>query len=117
MALVGCGVVALSSCVSASGAASARGPVTESPVVDADYLYAQLYTMAKGFSYRVSGADGDPRRAADPYNLVPTVNGWQELVGYWKVNLTDRRVNTRLAGFATVSDHFFRRTFEALYGT
>jgi PKD repeat protein len=105
-------VVALSSCVSASGAASAGGPATKSPapVVDADYLYGQLYTMAKGFSYRVSGADGDPRRGADPFNLVPTVNGWQELVAYWKVNLTDRRVNTTLAGFATVSDHFFRRT-------
>ena len=46
----------------------------------------------------------------DPFNLVPTVNGWQELVGYWKLNLTDRRINTRLAGFATVSDHLFRRT-------
>lgn len=112
MAWIGCAAIALPMCLTASGAASAGGRATPSPgpVVDPDYLYRQLYTMAKAFSYRISGADGDPRNAADAFNLVPTVNGWQELVGYWKLNLTDRRANTQLAGFATVSDHYFRRT-------
>ena len=79
------------------------------PVVDADYLYGQLYQMAKAYSYRISGADGDPRDAADPFNLPPTVNGWQELIAFWKAALTDPKANTDLAGFATVTDHFFRR--------
>ncbi len=62
--------------------------------VNADYLYSQLYAMSKDFSYRVSGADGDPRNAADPFNLPPTVNGWQELIAYWKHALTDPQANT-----------------------
>ncbi len=78
--------------------------------VDADYLYGQLYAMSKDFSYRVSGADGDPRNAADPFNLPPTVNGWQELIAYWKQALTDPSADTSLAAFATASDHYFRRS-------
>jgi len=94
--------------------ASAGDPVRDrpaSPTVDADYLYNQLYAMSKAFSYRISGADGDPRQATtDPFNLPPTVNGWNELVAYWKAQLTNSRINTSLADFATVTDHFFRRT-------
>ena len=110
---VGCAAVALPMCLTASGTASAGRPpaaLPAAPTIDADYLYSQLYTMSKAFSYRISGADGDPRNAADPFNLPPTVNGWHELFAYWKAHLTDRRVNTRLAGFATVTDHYFRRT-------
>src|SRR5919197_433321 len=65
--------------------------------------------MAKAYSYRISGADGDPRNPGDPFNLAPTVNGWQELFSYWKGALTDRRANRPLAGFATATDHYFRR--------
>jgi hypothetical protein len=104
--------VALPMCLTASQSASAGrpAPLPAAPTVNADYLYSQLYTMSKAFSYRISGADGDPRNAADPFNVAPTVNGWQELFAYWKSNLTDRRVNTQLASFATVADHYFRRT-------
>src|SRR5262245_29209639 len=81
------GVVAtLPVCLTAAGAAPAaasRAPQV-TPIVDADYLYGQLYEMSKAFSYRISGADGDPRNAADAFNLPPTVNGWQELIAYWK---------------------------------
>jgi hypothetical protein len=80
------------------------------PVIDPDFLYAQLYDMAKAYSYRISGADGDPRNSADPFNLPPTVNGWQELVAHWKSMLTDQQVNGDLAAFATVTDHYFRRS-------
>jgi hypothetical protein len=99
--------------LTASATASASGPAAArpaAPTINAGYLYDQLYTMSKAFSYRISGADGDPRNAADPFNVPPTVNGWQELFAYWKANLTDRRVNPKLAGSATVADHFFRRT-------
>ena len=80
------------------------------PVIDADFLYAQLYDMSKAYSYRISGADGDPRNPADPFNLPPTVNGWQELVAHWKSMLTDQSVNGELAAFATLTDHYFRRS-------
>jgi len=100
--------IGLSSSATAAAGTSSSRPAT--PIVNADYLYGQLYAMSKAFSYRISGADGDPRTAADPFNLPPTVNGWQELLAYWKASLTDRRVNQRLAGFATAVDHYFRRT-------
>src|SRR2546430_4527495 len=111
--MVGCVAAASLMCLTASGAASAGGPAAAhpaTPTVNPDYLYSPLYAMSQAFRYRISGADGDPRNAADPFNLPPTVNGWHELFAYWKAHLTDRRVNTRLAGFATVTDHYFRRT-------
>ena len=92
---------------SRAGAAPAAQPA---PVVDPDYLYQQLYTMATSYSYRVSGADGPPQNPADPFNLPPTVNGWQELFSYWKGRLTDTQTNGALAAFATASDHYFRRS-------
>jgi PKD domain-containing protein len=110
---VGCVAAALPVCLTASGTASAGGPSAASapsPTINADYLYSQLYSMSKAFSYRISGADGDPRNAADPFNVAPTVNGWQELFAYWKGNLTDQKVNSQLAAFATVTDHYFRRS-------
>jgi hypothetical protein len=108
----GCVAAALPLCLTASvtpaaGRPEGRQPV---PVVNPDFLYAQLYLMAKAYSYRISGADGDPRDARDPFNVPPTVNGWQELIAYWAGQLTDRRVNTELAAFATRADHYFRRT-------
>src|SRR5438477_2163038 len=109
---VGCLAAALPLCLTASTTAVASRPGGRqgTPIVDPDYLYSQLYAMSKAFSYRISGADGDPRNAADPFNLPPTVNGWQELVAHWKGQLTNQRVNTQLAAFATAMDHFFRRT-------
>ena len=111
--LVTSGCAAVVSLCLTTGGATAGPPATAAlpaPVVNADYLYRAFYTMAKSFSYRVSGADGDPRNAADAFNLPPTVNGWQELYAFWKASLTDRRLNTPLAAFATVTDHYFRRT-------
>jgi hypothetical protein len=110
--VVGCLAAVLPLCLTASTTAVASRPGGRqgTPIVDPDYLYNQLYAMSKAFSYRISGADGDPRNAADPFNVPPTVNGWQELLAYWKGQLTDRRVNTQLAAFATAMDHYFRRT-------
>jgi hypothetical protein len=112
LAALGCaGLLPLCLAVGGAGPAGAAATVpTAFPVVNADYLYGQLYSMAKAYSYRISGADGDPRNAADAFNLPPTVNGWQELLAYWKAGLTNRQVNTELASFATLTDHYFRRT-------
>ena len=110
---VGCVAAALPLCLAAGATATAgtaQARPSASPSIDADYLYRQLYTMSKAYFYRISGADGDPRNAADAFNVAPTVNGWQELFAYWKANLTDQRANTKLAGFATVADHYFRRS-------
>jgi PKD domain-containing protein len=95
--------------VALTGGASSAPAVPATPVVDIDYLYGQLYAMATSYSYRISGADGDPRNPADPFNLPPTVNGWQELYGHFKTTLT-QGASGSLAQFATASDHYFRRT-------
>jgi PKD domain len=110
VAVGACVAVALSTGLTGSAAADRSHPRQLIPVVDPGYLYANFYAMAKAFSYRISGADGDPRHRADAFNLPPTVNGWQELVAYWKAALTDPRANTGLAGFGTVTDHYFRRS-------
>lgn len=97
----------------ASSVATARAPATTgpaSPGIDPGYLYSQLYTMATRFSYRISGADGPPQDSSSPFNLPPTVNGWQELFAYWKKAVTGTKANGPLAGFATVADHYFRRS-------
>ncbi len=82
------------------------------PVVDVDYLYGQLFNMGYDDVYRVSGADGDPRNFADPYNIPSTINGWQEFWRQWKTQLTNTDAMTDVAKFATVSDHYFRRSPE-----
>src|SRR5580765_6712370 len=102
-------VVFLVSGVTAAG----NGPVKPAtPLVDRDYIYGQLFNMSYSDVYRVSGADGDPRNANDPFNLPPTVNGWQEFFQHWKQQLTDKKQMTDLAKFATVSDHYLRRMDE-----
>jgi hypothetical protein len=103
-----CVAVAVPVATSVSGSASAGQQAA--PVVNPDYLYGQLYTMATSFSYRVSGADGPPQNPSSPFNLPATVNGWQELFAYWKEQLTSEKVNGPLAAFATISDHYFRRS-------
>ena len=73
-------------------------------------MYGQLFNMGYDDVYRVSGADGDPRNFADPYNIPSTINGWQEFWKQWKTQLTDTTAMSNVAKFATVSDHYFRRS-------
>jgi hypothetical protein len=103
------GTAAAAAVAVTSGASAVQG-TQATPVVDADYLYQQLYGMAAGYSYRVSGADGPPQDPANPFNVAPTVNGWQELVSYYKRELTSTAANGPLAAYATASDHYFRRS-------
>jgi PKD domain len=107
LAVLGVAVaVPIATSIGGSAAASQQA----APVVNPDYLYGQLYTMATSFSYRVSGADGPPQDPSSPFNLPPTVNGWQELFAYWKKQVTSEKVNGPVASFATISDHYFRRS-------
>src|SRR4051812_7530680 len=111
---VACLLAAAAAIVVAYGVApparSANGQAA--PVVDPVYLYGQLFNMGYDDVYRVSGADGDPRNFSDPYNLPSTVNGWQEFWRQWKTQLTDTQAMGSVARFATVSDHYFRRSPE-----
>ena len=43
------------------------------PVIDPTWMYGQLFNMGYDDVYRVSGADGDPRNFADPYNIPSTI--------------------------------------------
>src|SRR3954471_21669345 len=102
--------VVVASGVAPPGARSAAGQAA--PVIDPTYMYGQLFNMAYSDVYRVSGADGDPRHFADPFNIPSTINGWQEFWKQWKAQLTDTTAMGNVAKFATVSDHYFRRAPE-----
>ncbi len=82
------------------------------PVMDPTWMYGQLFNMGYDDVYRVSGADGDPRNFADPYNIPSTINGWQEFWKNFKTQMTDTSAMGGVAKFATVSDHYFRRSPE-----
>src|SRR3954470_13935160 len=94
----------------ASGALPARSQTGQTaPAVDVNYLYGQLFNMGYDDVYRVSGADGDPRNFADPYNIPSTINGWQEFWKNFKTQLTSTSSMGSVGKFATASDHYFRR--------
>src|SRR3954469_25727140 len=113
LAAGGC-LAAVSAVLVATGVAPPARPQAgqTAPVVDVDYLYGQLFNMGYDDVYRVSGADGDPRNFADPFNIPSTINGWQEFWRQFKTQLTNTDVMTNVAKFATVSDHYFRRAPE-----
>jgi hypothetical protein len=91
-------------------ARSAAGQIA--PAIDTDYMYGQLFNLGYNDVYRVSGADGDPRNPNDAFNIPSTINGWQEFWQQWKSQLTDTSAMSNVAKFATVSDHYFRRSPE-----
>ena len=95
LAALACAAVLAPVAVVAGGVASARESTATTaqaqPTVDAASLYDRFYEMAGSFSYRISGADGDPRDPADPFNVA--ADG-QRLAGartaYWKHALHHR---------------------------
>ena len=102
-------VVAWAVALIALGAPAAAHADSARPVIDADFLYHQLYYMSQNFQYRVSGEDGDPRNPSDPANQPPLANGWQEFYAYWKQTMTDpKAMGSQMASAVTPSDHYFR---------
>src|SRR5690349_8656815 len=99
--------IVVASGIAPPGARSDTGQVA--PVIDPTYMYGQLFNMGYDDVYRVSGADGDPRNFADPYNIPSTINGWQEFWRQWKTQLTSTDAMGSVAKFATAADHYFRR--------
>jgi hypothetical protein len=110
LAVIACAVVAAPVTYVVSGVAVTAAPSPQAtPVVDRDYIYDQLFQMSYSDVYRVSGADGPPTEPDSPWNVPSTVNGWQEFFQHWKDQMTDEHVMTKLAKFATVTDHYFQR--------
>ena len=58
----------------ASGTTQAR---QARPVIDATFLYNELYYLATNFIFRVAGADGPLADPNDPNNLPANYNGAQ----------------------------------------
>ena len=61
LAALAVATAAAAAAVAVTSGASARQQVQAAPVVDADYLYAELYGMAGAYSYRISGPTGRHR--------------------------------------------------------
>src|SRR2546421_1387760 len=77
------------------------------PVVDAAFLYNELYFLATNFIFRVAGADGPVADPNDPNNLTPNYNGAQEFYKWFAQELTnaDAAHMGPLGAFMTAKDH------------
>jgi hypothetical protein len=101
-------VVALAS--GAGAGQSAAGPTGQAlPVVDANFLYNELYFLGTNMIYRVAGADGPLNNPSDPNNLPTNYNGAQEFYQWFGQELTnsDNAHMGPLGRFMTAKDHTY----------
>jgi PKD domain-containing protein/peptidase M28-like protein len=79
------------------------------PVVDAAFLYRELYFLATNFIFRVAGADGPLADPADPNNLPANYNGAQEFYKWFGAEMTnpDPAHMGPLGRFMTAKDHIY----------
>ncbi|TMM37869.1 MAG: M28 family peptidase [Actinobacteria bacterium] len=88
-----------------------RGPADapDRPVVDAAFLYNELYFLATNFIFRAAGADGPLANPADPNNLPPNYNGAQEFYQWFAQEMTnaDAAHMGPLGRFLTAKDHIY----------
>jgi PKD domain-containing protein/peptidase M28-like protein len=101
-------VVALAS--GAGAGQSAAGPTGQAlPVVDANFLYNELYFLGTNMIYRVAGADGPLSNPSDPNNLPTNYNGAQEFYTWFGRELTnsDHDHMGPLGRFMTAKDHVY----------
>src|SRR5438874_5829662 len=79
------------------------------PVVDATFLYNELYFLATNFIFRAAGADGPLANPADPNNLPPNYNGAQEFYQWFAQETTnaDAAHMGPLGRFLTAKDHIY----------
>ncbi len=91
---------------SASGKTVAGPP---RPVVDANFLYKELYFLGTQFIFRVGGSDGDLTNPSDPNNLPANYNGAQEFYKWFGQELTnsDAAHMGPLGKFMTAKDHIY----------
>src|SRR5215468_6696209 len=104
-------VVLVVALASAAGAGqSAAGPTAQAlPVVDANFLYNELYFLGTNMIYRVAGADGPLNNPSDPNNLPTNYNGAQEFCQWFGQELTnsDNAHMGPLGRFMTAKDHTY----------
>lgn len=101
-------VVALAS--GAGAGQSGAGPTGQAlPVVDANFLYNELYFLGTNMIYRVAGADGPLSNPSDPNNLPTNYNGAQEFYQWFGQELTnsDNAHMGPLGRFMTAKDHVY----------
>ncbi|HZC74052.1 MAG TPA: PKD domain-containing protein [Jatrophihabitans sp.] len=97
---------------SAAAGPSASGNVPAGqprPVVDAKFLYDELYYLATQFIFRAAGADGPLANPSDPNNLPPNYNGAQEFYKWFGQEMTnpDAAHMGPLGRFMTAKDHIY----------
>jgi PKD domain/Peptidase family M28 len=79
------------------------------PVIDADFLYRELYFLATQFIFRTAGADGPVGNAAGLDDLPAAYNGAQEFYRWFGQELTNPAPDHMgpLGRFMTAKDHLY----------
>ncbi|GHO84287.1 M28 family peptidase [Dictyobacter formicarum] len=94
MLFLGSTLIAISNPVHAHSAVTQQSTNAAIPVVEPDYIYNQLYTMATSFQHRESGYDKQ---------LPVSINGHDEFANYWSQEILR---NLQGFGAATYHDNF-----------
>jgi len=79
------------------------------PVIDAAFLYQELYYLGTNFIFRTAGADGPLSDPNDPNNLPANYNGAQEFYQWFGQELTnsDNAHMGPMGRFMTAKDHVY----------
>jgi hypothetical protein len=110
--LVGTAAAMLAAPLLAASGAAADEPAPSGqarPVVDADFLYNELYHLGTQFIFRTAGADGPLDNPSDVNNLPPNYNGAQEFYQWFGAELTNPAKDHMgpLGRFMTAKDHVY----------
>jgi hypothetical protein len=95
---------------SATGQALANKPAgAPRPVIDANFLYSELYYLATDYIFRSAGADGPLADPSDPNNLPANYNGAQEFYQWFGSELTnsDAAHMGPLGKYTTAKNHIY----------
>jgi PKD domain/Peptidase family M28 len=102
-------VVLVVALVSGAGAGQSAASGQALPVVDANFLYKELYFLGTNTIFRVAGADGPLSNPSDPNNLPTNYNGAQEFYKWFGQELTNSANDHMgpLGRFMTAKDHVY----------
>jgi PKD domain/Peptidase family M28 len=102
-------VVLVVALASGAGAGQSAASGQALPVVDANFLYKELYFLGTNTIFRVAGADGPLSNPSDPNNLPTNYNGAQEFYKWFGQELTNSANDHMgpLGRFMTAKDHVY----------
>jgi PKD domain/Peptidase family M28 len=102
-------VVLVVALASGAGAGQSAASGQALPVVDATFLYKELYFLGTNTIFRVAGADGPLSNPSDPNNLPTNYNGAQEFYKWFGQELTNSANDHMgpLGRFMTAKDHVY----------